>query len=287
MRYTNCVEKERADRSVSFYVTDGGSARLHSASAGRSGFSPIFITAVLSVLALVTVAGWQISASVYERNTATSYVASSSSPGASDGDIFADTSLESGTENEIGTAILDSVVAKYLSLHDQGLYTPEVGVKTAEKMAETLNVPLSFRTYTAADISTDADASYARMLAYRHDLQVSLAPLLRNTQPEYEIFALYVNTKDKNYLEKLQRIAQNYREAASSTALVIPPKEALNQHMAMLNSMNEFAAVLDAQVANADDPLASAVLLRSYNNSEASVLSSFAALAKYYREKRS
>ncbi|OGG56525.1 hypothetical protein A3D71_03335 [Candidatus Kaiserbacteria bacterium RIFCSPHIGHO2_02_FULL_55_20] len=281
------MEKERADRSVSFYVTDGYSVRLRPAPATQRGYSPIVVSAGISVLALLVVVGWQISASVRERTAATSYVASSSSPGASDRDIFAGTELASGTATTIGSGILDTIVSTYLSLHDRGLYTPEVGAKSAEELAKTSSVPVSFRTYTAADIPADADSSYARMLAYRHDLQVSLAPLLRNTQPEYEIFAYYVSTKDKKYLEKLQRIAQNYREAASSTALVVPPKEALGQHLDMLNSMNEFAAVLDAQIANVDDPLASAVLLRSYNNSEASVLSSFAALAKYYREKQS
>lgn len=154
-------------------------------------------------------------------------------------------------------------------------------------MAESLQVSVPFHTYTASDITTDPDSSYARMLSYRHDLQVSLAPLMRNTQPEYEIFAYYVSTKDTKYLDTLRRVAQNYREAASGTARVVPPKEALREHLGILNAMEEFAATLDAQIANADDPIASVVLLRTYNQGEADVLSSFAALATYYREKKS
>ncbi len=259
---------------MSFYVTNGG-------------FSPIFVTAAVSALTLLAVVSWQVSTAVRERGAANSYVAPASGSDALVSDTAVNAALASDAQTEIGTAVIDGIVAKYLSLQEQGLYTPEVAAKTAEKMAETLKVPVPFRTYTAADIAVDADTSYARMLTYRRDLQVSLAPLLRNTQPEYEIFAYYVSTKDKKNLGKLQRAAQNYREAASSTARVTVPKDALAHHLGILNSMEEFAATLDALVANADDPFASAVLLRTYNQGEADVLTSFAVLAKYYREKKS
>ncbi|MBI5457625.1 hypothetical protein HY971_02785 [Candidatus Kaiserbacteria bacterium] len=268
------MEKERAEKSVSFYVTNGG-------------FSPIFVTAAISALTLLVAAGWQINTSVRERGAANSYIAPANGSGASAPDTVVNSALASDTQTTIGIAVVDGIVAKYLSLQEQGLYTPEVAAKTAEKMAETLKVPVPFRTYTAADVVVDADTSYARMLAYRRDLQISLAPLLSNTQPEYEIFAYYVSTKDKKNLEKLQRAAQNYREAASSTAHVVVPKDALTHHLAILNSTEEFAATLDALVANADDPFASAVLLRTYNQGEADVLTSFAGLARYYREKKS
>jgi len=110
---------------------------------------------------------------------------------------------------------------------------------------------------------------------------------LKNTQPEYEIFAYYVSTKDKKNLEKLRAAAQNYRAAAGATAHVVPPKDALNEHLGILNSTEEFAATLDVLVANADDPFASVAALRTYNQAEADVLDSFSALAKYYREKKS
>jgi len=252
------------------------------------GFSPIFITAAISIAALLAVAGWQIDASLRERSAATSYVAETNASSTSLLDTSASSILSSDpSTTPLGSAVFDELVAQYLSLQDGGLYTPETGERAAEKMAEELKVPISYRAYTAADISTDPDSSYVRMLAYRGELQESLAPLLRNTQAEYEIFAYYVNTKDKTYLEKLQRAAQNYRAAAGATALVVPPQDAFGQHLGILNAMGEFAATLDALVANADDPFAAVVLLRTYNEAEARVLASFQALAKYYREKQS
>lgn len=254
----------------------------------EAGFSPIFITAAISIVALLAVMGWQINGAVHERDVASSYVAAVDGSDAASADILASSTTSSEPQTtEIGSAVLGGLVEKYLSLQEQGLYTPEVGEKTAEKMAEALKVPVLYRTYTTADITTTADTSYARMLAYRADLQVSLSSLLKNTQPEYEIFAYYVSTKDKKNLEKLQTAAQNYRAAAQGTLRVVPPKDALSQHLGILNAMEEFAATLDALVANADDPFASVVLLRAYNQGETDVLTSFAALAKYYREKRS
>ncbi len=296
--YTNPVETERADRSASFCVTDESGrvcptimGRHSPVSRTQNGFSHIFVTAAVSLVALVAVVGWQISNVIREHGDATSYVAAAEpkeSDISNENPLAGSTlfSTESGT-TPIGSAVLDGLVAKYFALQEQGLYTPEVAAKTAEKMAEGLVAPAEHRTYTAADISTAADTSYARMIAYRNDLQVSLAPLLKNTEPEYELFAYYVSTKDKKHLEKLQTAAQNYRAAAQATARVVPPKDALSHHLGILNSLEEFAAALDALIANAEDPFAAVVVLRSYNQAETGVLTSFASLAKYYREKRS
>lgn len=251
------------------------------------GFSAIFVTAGAAVAILLVVAVWQIGTAMRSRSDAISYVATSAGTDvstATDAELVAPS--EDGT-TPLGAAVLDGVVEKYLSLQQQGIYTPEVGAKTAEKMAQDLVAPLSYHTYTAAEIPTSSDASYARMLAYRNDLQVSLEPLLKNTQAEFEIFGAYVDTKDPKYLERLRAAAQNYRAAASATAHVVPPKDALAYHLAVLNALEKFAVALETLAASADDPFASVVVLRTYNEAETNVLSSFASLAKYYREKRS
>ncbi len=264
-----------------------GHTRCGLSRASSRGFSAIFVTAALSAFVLLAVASWQISAAIRGRTNESSYVAASTGA-LENADALASSTLLSGTAaTPIGASVFDGLVSKYLSLQEQGLYTQEVGEKTAEKMAEGLKVPIPFHTYAAADITTTADTSYTRMLTYRADLQLSLAPLLKNTQPEYEIFAYYINTKDKKNLEKLQAAAQNYRAAASATAHVVAPKDALSAHVDMLNSMEKFAATLDTLAANADDPFAAVTVLRSYNEAETDVLSSFASLAKYYREKKS
>ena len=123
------------------------------------------------------------------------------------------------------------------------------------------------------------------MMQYRADLQVSLKPLLNNTQPEYELFGLYVQTKQQTYLDQLEAAAANYRAAASSTALLVVPADAVSVQLQLLNSMQEFAADLDALVSHASDPIASTVLLENYNQGESDVLGAFQALVTYEKSK--
>ncbi len=275
MRYNNRVENKR------LYA---------------SGFSAIGVTAALSVFVLVSAATWEIIQMVQEKNAATSYVAAKSTERSALSDNGGldtltirngntDTASSNEKESTLGVAILDGIVSKYVALQDQGLYTQEVGESVAKKMAETLKPRVEYHTYTPSDVTTDSDTSYDRMLQYRDDLRVSLAPLLKNTRPEFEIFAYYIDTKDEMYLTRLKEAAKYYRDAAGATARVVTPTDAVNQHVAILNAMEQFAATLDALVAHAADPFASVALLRTYNQAEADVLLSFKALTVYYKQK--
>ncbi len=267
MRYTNCVEKERS------YV---------------SGFSVIGVTAAFAVLILLTTTGWQIQQTIREKNAQTSYVAADTQTAreatANDAKPFATASLDPNN-SVLGASILADIVSRYTSLQQQGIYTHEAGQQVAEKMAATLKPEVSYTQYGAADIKTGTDTSREGAIAYRRALQISLMPLLKNTQPEFEIFAYYIDTKDEAYLARLKEVARDYRAAASSTALVVVPKDAVPEHVAILNAMQQFAATLDAMAENATDPFASAALLRTYNQAEADMLTSFKSLALYYQQK--
>ncbi len=267
VRYTNCVEKERS------YV---------------SGFSAIGVTAALAVLILVTTVGWQIWQTIREKDAKTSYVATDTQTTeeatASNDNPLVTASSATGT-TVLGASILADIVSRYASLQQQGIYTHDVGQQVAEKMAATLKPEVSYTQYGVADIKTNTDTSKEGALAYRQALQLSLMPLLKNTQPEFEIFAYYIDTKDEVYLTRLKEIARDYRAAASATALVVVPKDAAPEHVAILNAMQQFAATLDAMAENATDPFASAALLRTYNQAEADMLTSFKSLALYYQQK--
>lgn len=259
-----------------------------------SGFSAIGITAAVSVFVLAVAIGLEIKQAVGEKNAAVSYVANETQQTSkTGGDASADTSdiariFAPQTQlSPMGAAVMDELVTKYSSLQDQGLYTEEVGQKVAEKMAVSLKPTASYDPYTLSDIHVDTDTSHERMLKYRVDLQGSLAPLLKNTQAEFEIFAYYVDTKDVKYLTQLKEVSQNYRDAVSKTLRVSVPRDATNEHLAILNAMEQFAATLDAMIANAADPFASVALLRTYNQAEADMLSSFKSLAVYYKQKNS
>jgi hypothetical protein len=179
---------------------------------------------------------------------------------------------------------LGTLVGSYVALKESGTYTPSLGAEVAGTIAENLRADISYRMYTANDIKNDADASLARMLSYRSDLREALAPLLKNTVYELEVFAYYLETKDGRYLDELNDIAQNYRTATESAVKVVVPTSAVAYHIGILNALSEFEAVLQKLATNADDPFASAALMRTLGDAETHMLLSFEALAGYFRK---
>jgi hypothetical protein len=267
----------------------------------RRGFSPIFITAALSIATLLAVAGFEIERVINQKNITTSYAAVApavSSSSTSDAPsptiaatapatttiVYATTSPEGYTP--IGSAIFDSVVSSYATLQSQGMYSANAGQTIGQNMAANIKPSISYKTFAPSDIHTDSDTSYTRMLRYRADLQTSLAPLMKNKQAEYEIFGLYVQTGDASYLAQLKTAAQNYRDTAEATTKVIAPIDAVSYQVAMQNAMEEFASTLDAMADNATDPIASVALLRTYDQAEADVLTSFNAFVTYEKQKK-
>lgn len=185
----------------------------------------------------------------------------------------------------IGPYVAAQLIGEYAGLKEQGRNTPENMQAAAESIARNVRASVSYKTYAVADISTDTDTSYERMLTYRADMRTALEPLFMDTGPEFEVFAHYVETSDPVYLEQLTDAAEHYRAAAENAAKIVVPKDAVNYHRAILNALQEFAATLDAMSEHADDPMASVALLRTYNTAELNMLNSFNDLPSYYRQK--
>jgi hypothetical protein len=287
--YTYLVEKERAPESVAVFTYERSILRY------TKGFSPIFITAALSVLAFLAIAGWEITRTTQAHNTnpplvsdvsGTPFSASSiSALLATSTDPAAAGATSTDSLSTLGNAVMDQLAGAYTQMQRSGTYSSSTAAAAGNSLAPYLAAGVSYQTFSASQLKVDSDISYARMLQYRSDLRAAFAPLLQNTEPEYEIFAYYVNTKDVSYLAKLKTVAGSYREAANLTAKVVVPQDALEVHIGILNAMEEFASTLDAMAAHANDPFASAALLSGYNRAESDMLSSFNALTIYYKGK--
>ena len=203
-----------------------------------------------------------------------------------------ETSGESGNEADpdgignIADNVVGTLVGSYVTLAESGSYTPEEGEKIAEDIATSLKASVSYPTYRAADLKTDTDTSYDRMLDYRNDLRAALEPLLGNPGYELNIFANYIETRDKNYTDQLKATAQNYRVATENSAKVVVPEDALSYHVGILNALSEFGVIVERLSQHADDAFASAALLRTYQSSEAHMMVSFNSLAMYYTSKQ-
>lgn len=261
--------------------------------------SPITVCAALSVVALLCVIGYQVNQSFGSHQSDKEIIASSaSSSGQNDSAVVSDvdlngfgptpsdpTAASSSDPDHIGRNVVGQLATHFIVLQQTGSYSPDAGTQVATDMAPNVRATIDFKTYSESDIKTDSDTSYKRMLAYRKDLQASVAPLLKNSTPELTIFARYTNTKDPIYLKQLQVIAQNYHDAADATAKVVVPVDAVSYHVAILNAMNEFGTTLDALTSHTADPIATAALLRTYNTAEQDMFNSFDALSSYYTSK--
>lgn len=285
--YTYRVEKERAYKSVGFFAY----APRHDADA--RGFSPIFVTAALSVLVLFAVAGWEMSQSLHAGNAPlarTEGAYQNSSAGQIAPPLPTAKTSEAATSSDpisnIGQSVMQQLEAAYEQMQQAGIYSTSTAYMVGQSLAPYVVAQVSYQTFSPGDLAVDRDTSYARMLRYREDLRAAFAPLLKNTTPEYEIFARYVETNDSSYLAELRDVAEDYRDAASNTAKVVVPADATALHRAILDAMEEFGAVLDALAEHASDPFASVALLRGYNQAEADMLTSFNALTVYYKSKR-
>ena len=285
------MEKERAKRSVGCFAYE-------------RGFSPMFIAAAISVIAFLGVLGWRIENTGNNVSAVTQEIAPISTtiaiqPTVSVGDsvpsertvISGDAALQNASTSsdafsQLGADVMNKLLGAYVGLQGAGLYSTSTAQAAAQDALPLLHTNVPYTTYTPSDVKTDHDTSYARMLSYRSDLRTSLAPLLKNTRPEFELFGSYVETKDTKYLVELEVAAKNYRDAADATSKVVVPADASPYHVAILNAMQEFAAVLDAMSTQAADPFTAVALLRTYDQAESDMLTSFNALTTYYKSKK-
>lgn len=251
--------------------------------------SHIKVTAVLAVVVLVGVGVWEVTTSLNEKSAAATFVTTSDSvSGAQSASVAVVDATSTGNTDPLSVVsdnALGEVVGAYAGLQQEGIYSSTTGADIATSIGSGLQAPVSYTPIDASDIRTSSDTSYNAMIQYRAALQTSLKPLLKNTQPEYEIFGMYVETKQQTYLDQLRAAAVNYVAAASSTKALTVPADAVQVQIELVNSMNEFAATLDDLANQASDPISSTVLLENYNQAENDVLNAFQALVTYEQSK--
>ena len=262
-------------------------------------FSPIAITAALSVIVFLAAIGWQATRSMETTNAGvfaapgTVYAVQNQGEVGTNSETSAfgyggGATVTSSGPNDFSNTQYDvfgQLLGTYVALKKAGTYTEEKGADIANRIAEATVAPVSYTAITQSNIKTDADISYSRMLAYRSDLQTALAPLLVNSESELGIFNRYVQTRDKYNLVVLGEVAGRYRKAVELLSAMTIPEDAIDYHVGIANSLLEFATTLDAMIKNADDPMAVLALLRTYNSAEEDVYTSFNSLASYEKRK--
>lgn len=258
----------------------------------------LFITALVSVLILLSVAGFstyrQFSTPVPQpQATSTPEVYASYTPPPKNVPRWQSEILKNSEEisddvalRGMGQAVSEGIAVSYSALQQSGGLNAENIDRVTSNMAEGMRLEPVFTSYTQADIIVDPDTSYTRMLEYRSAMRIALEPLLENKESEFEIYARYIDTNNAKYLRQLATSSDNYYRAIDRVVKVPVPVDAQVQHLSAVNSLLKFATVLDDIVNHASDPLASVVLLRTYTIAETEVYTAFNELARYYATKK-
>lgn len=187
---------------------------------------------------------------------------------------------EATNTTPLGDAILGQFATRFIALAQNGLSTTTAADTAADIVP---NIPTA--AFAERDIPKDSDTSLARVLQYRNDLRIALAPLLNSTTPELDIYAQWIDTGDEQYLKKLSTIAGDYDAAILAAQKVRTPADAVHYQAGILNAMAQFSMALKALSANAKDPIASVTLLRTYNMAEQQMFIAFNSLAMYAAQK--
>lgn len=277
------MEDQRSSRSLPAQA--GGPFYVHEEEARVSSIAK---TAGVSVIGLVLVVGWMTlshSGVQYQRPASAVAAVASDTDAASDlSSIAASANMEVTASDlkMIGPSVVGALVAQYETLKENNAYTPESAASVAEELGAAVVAPVPFKKYSASDVRTSSDNSYAAMLAYREKLKNALAPMASQKEYELGVFAKYSESKDPTYLEEVRSVVATYQNSITAAASITAPRDAASLHANTLNAMGQFAAVLEGLADNADDPITVMVLLRTYNEAESYMVSSFNNLAMYF-----
>ena len=217
-----------------------------------------------------------------------SFMASStaSTTGASSTDPLAMLDTATDTLPSVAPTAWTLLFAKYDALQKNGTLNDSSIQKLGQDVAAAVKPDLYYEKVDETMIRTDQDTSYQHMITYRNTLRNALKPLVDNTTPEIDLIGGYEQTGDSSYLDKMRASAANYRLAASNTLAVVAPSDAVVYHVAVINSLREFGASLDAFADYATNTVTAAAILMSYNQAEQDVVTSFSALAQYFSSKK-
>ena len=273
-------------------------------SAGR-GSSPILVTAALSIAVLFAAVGVQlarktspgvfIDAQLREPVSQRTYIAiedadHNGTPDWQDelarsGVVLATSTSTTSLSDPLTTfteSISQSLYGGYLALKSYDAFTPQNLQGLSAEVAEQVRAPHEFNPYAIGDLTIVEDSSKERILEYRADMRVALAPLVNDEPPEIEYFARYIDSKDPQWLTLLKTASERYIEAEKNMLAVAVPQSAVQEHLRALNSLGAYGSALEYMSREYNDALASMALLRTYNDSEQEMLYAFDALAQYY-----
>ena len=187
--------------------------------------------------------------------------------------------------SSFGDMVAQEFLYGYASLKGSGAYSPEKGAALGSALGANVRAPSDYSLHSEEELTLDTDTSRTRVLEYRSDMRDALSSLVNGAPPEFETYALYIETKDPERLQELRDSQDRYLAAEADTLQVVVPQDAGELHIRAVNALGSYAHMLDQLIRYADSPFTSLVILRTYNEAEREMLYAFDALSSYYVRK--
>ncbi len=199
------------------------------------------------------------------------------------------TSTEEGGVASSTLSVADMISQEFLNgysyLKESGRYTKETAAEIGQSIGENVRAPSQFVMHGEAELKKDSNVSKERSLQYRSDMREALSVLITDTPPEFELFGLYIETRNPERLRELGDAASRYQQAEHALLTIVVPQDASALHLRAINALGSYADAINQLIQHADDALSTLAILRTYNDAERELLYAFDALASYYVRK--
>ena len=148
---------------------------------------------------------------------------------------------------------------------------------------ETLGkIRLRFSTYSAANLSLIDDSSTAAIRKYGNDLGEVVRENSSMNVNEAVILSQALNQDNKATLNALAPISSSYHNLLSFSLRVKVPREAVEAHLAWINSLSAMAETIDAMQVAFQDPVRTVLYLNKYQENAQTLANSVKRLKQLF-----
>jgi len=182
------------------------------------------------------------------------------------------------TETDILTR---NVLKPYIEQNNTDTYSPENGKRIIAKATKEM-FKLDYTPIEPKDITTKQDSTKQAIIQYKKDLYKAIKPIFAVKEYELTTYARAIRDNDKEGFDLLAKISSTYSIAGDDALSLTVPNEVSAVHLATINGLYQFSAVLDALAKGYDDPAASLSGTGNFTKAEEELGQAFSRLQTYF-----
>jgi hypothetical protein len=175
--------------------------------------------------------------------------------------------------------------AKYLELKQSGSALDQT---TQQEFISSVidNSYLSYKQYSVKDIVVSSDNSEAAFRAYATGMGLAINTHSIKEENEGIIVKRSVEREDRNEIKKLDNIVRSYENILNASLKIPVPKDAINIHLAVLNSYSDIIMTIKGMRVIFEDPFTAIQAVSHYQVASRGIFNAFLSVKKLYENKK-